>query len=185
MLPGVFPAADRVVLLRLARVAMEAAVRREPPPEPEGSPLLSVCAGAFVSLHLAGDLRGCIGQPDHRRPLGEVIVDCAAAAALRDPRFPPVRPSELAQILIELSVLTPLVPVARVDEIEIGRHGLVIRQASRQGLLLPQVASARRWTREEFLRQTCRKAGLPDGAWLQGAQIFSFEAEIFGEEPHG
>ena len=94
-------------------------------------------------------------------------------------------PAELPQIVIELSVLTPLVPIARLEEIDVGRHGLVVAHRGRRGLLLPQVAGDRGWTREEFLRQTCRKAGLADRAWRQGAQMFAFEAEIFGEVDHG
>ena len=108
-------------------------------------------------------------------------MHCAGAAALEDPRFPPVRPDELARIDVEVSVLTPPARIADPGRIEVGRHGLVVTRGAHRGLLLPQVALEWGWTREEFLAHTCRKAGLPLDAWREGAQVFAFEAEIFGE----
>jgi uncharacterized protein len=173
---------DGAGLIALARAALDAAVRRQTAPVPPQTPLFERRAGAFVTLRRAKELRGCIGQPEPHDPLGAVIVHCAGAAALEDPRFPPVDAAELPSIAVEVSVLTPLVPVADPQTIEVGRHGLVVARGRRRGLLLPQVPTEWRWSREEFLEQTCRKAGLSRNAWREGADVFSFEAEIFDEE---
>jgi AmmeMemoRadiSam system protein A len=171
---------ERVTLLALARDALVAAVRGQPPPAAVGPLVFDQHAGAFVTLKSAGDLRGCIGQVEPRR-LADIVVHCAGAAALEDPRFPPVSDVELVRIHIELSVLGPLTPLADPTQLEPGRHGLVVSSLGRRGLLLPQVATEWGWTPEEFIGQTCRKAGLPVDAWRQGTQLFTFEAEIFGE----
>ena len=105
---------------------------------------------------------GCIGQVEPRDPVGAVIVHCAAAAALEDPRFPPVSPIELASLDIEVSLLTPAEEVIDLDRIEVGRHGLIVSHGGCRGLLLPQVATEHGWSREQFLVQTCRKAGLAE-----------------------
>jgi AmmeMemoRadiSam system protein A len=172
---------DRRLLLQLARDAVAARVRAAAAPSP---PRDGVCArpgGAFVTLHIHGDLRGCIGHVEATAPLGEVIVRCAVGACSSDPRFPPVSDGELAHLDVELSLLGPLEPVASVDEIEIGRHGLIVEMHWRRGLLLPQVATEWRWDRETFLVQTCVKAGLPRDAWRAGATLRKFEAEVFGD----
>ena len=140
-------------------------------------------AGAFVTLHVGGDLRGCIGYPWSDRPLREVIVQCAIGAATSDPRFPPVGPDEMGEAEIEISVLGPIEPVDDLREIEVGRHGLIAEQGYRRGLLLPQVATEHQWTREMFLSHTCLKAGLSADAWKSGATFFKFEAEVFAETP--
>jgi AmmeMemoRadiSam system protein A len=171
---------ERPALLALARRALTSAVRRLPPPAAAGHVVFDQPAGAFVTLTSAGDLRGCIGQVEPQR-LGDVVVHCAGAAALEDPRFPPVTEEELPRLQIELSVLGPLTLLLDPARLELGRHGLVAVSGGQRGLLLPQVAPEWGWTADEFLRQTCRKAGLPADAWRQGAQIFTFEAEIFGE----
>ncbi len=171
---------QRNTLLALARQALVAAVRRGPPPAAVGPGVFDHHAGAFVTLRSARDLRGCIGQVEPRR-LADLVVHCAGAAALEDPRFPPVVDVELSRIHIELSVLGPLTSLAEPTRVEPGRHGLVVSSRGRWGLLLPQVATEWGWTRDEFLRQTCLKAGLAADAWRQGAQLFTFEAEIFGE----
>jgi uncharacterized protein (TIGR00296 family) len=111
-----------------------------------------------------------------------VIVRCAVAACSRDPRFPPVTESELGEIELELSLLGPLEPIARADDIEIGTHGLVVEQGWHRGLLLPQVAIEWNWDRETFLAHTCQKAGLVNDAWKRGAKLWRFSAEVFGEE---
>ena len=135
-----------------------------------------------MSLHRFGELRGCIGQIEARQPLVETVADCAVSAALRDPRFRPLTARELdAGTEIEISVLTPMERVSSIEEIEVGRDGLLIRQNYRSGLLLPQVAVEWGWDRDTFLAQTCRKAGLPLDAWQHGAEIYRFQAEIFGE----
>jgi AmmeMemoRadiSam system protein A len=174
--------ADGLSLVALARASVVAAARGDHPPVPPQDGVYARHAGAFVSLHRGGDLRGCIGQPEPGDPLGELIVHCAGAAALEDPRFPPVQPDELPALHVEVSVLTPPVPVADLSTIVVGRHGLIVSRGGRRALLLPQVAVEWKWTREELLAQTCRKAGLPADAWQHGAEVFAFEAEIFSEE---
>jgi AmmeMemoRadiSam system protein A len=141
----------------------------------------SSSAGVFVTLHETGHLRGCIGQMQPDEPLVPSLIEAAVAACSKDPRFPPVRPDELSRIAIELSILGPLEPVTTLDDIEIGRHGLLVEQGRRRGLLLPQVATEHRWTTAAFVAQTCRKAGLSDQAWPRSAVLWKFEAEVFGE----
>jgi uncharacterized protein (TIGR00296 family) len=116
--------------------------------------------------------------------LPRVIARCAAAAASSDPRFSPVAEHELADIRIELSILGPLESVGRLDDVEIGRHGLVVEQGFSRGLLLPQVAVEWKWDLETFAAETCRKAGLPPHAWTRGATLWRFEAEVFAEPDH-
>ena len=173
--------ADRALLVTLAREAIRTAVMGAPAPVP---PVAAVCqrsVGVFVTLTSRGALRGCIGQTEPDDPIGLLIVHCAVAAALDDPRFPPVSAGELGALAVEISVLTRPESVISVDQIAVGRHGLIVALGSRRGLLLPQVASENGWSREQFLAHTCRKAGLPIDAWRRGAEIFSFEAEIFGD----
>ena len=173
---------DRGLLLELARHALRAAVTRVRPPAASGAPVFDRQAGAFVTLRLAGALRGCIGIVEPQR-LGDVVVHCAGAAATADPRFPGLVREQVEHVRIELSVLSPLAPVRDPAELEIGRHGVVVEDGPRRGLLLPQVATEWGWSRDRLLAETCRKAGLPADAWRTGAQVFAFEAEIFGE-PH-
>jgi len=158
-------------------------VAHEPAPDlATDDPALLEPRGAFVTLKKAGQLRGCIGYIEPRVSLIEAVANNAQSAALRDPRFTPVTPQELADISIEISALTPLEPVADVEDIEVGRHGLVISRGPHRGLLLPQVPVEWGWDREEFLQQTCHKAGLPPEAWKQNdTELLSFEAEVFSE----
>jgi AmmeMemoRadiSam system protein A len=139
-------------------------------------------SGAFVTLKKHGELRGCIGTLECRRPLHEEVARVAVSAAREDPRFPPVGAEELDDLAVEVSVLGPLEPIDPADPeaIVIGRHGLVIEQGSRRGLLLPQVATEWKMDREAFLAQTCAKAGLPADAWRRGAHVYRFVAEVFG-----
>jgi AmmeMemoRadiSam system protein A len=134
-----------------------------------------------VTIHRGGQLRGCIGHLEANRPLLQAVRECAVAACSADPRFPPVSAVELAGLEIEVSVLGLFEPVASADDIEVGRHGLLVEQNSQRGLLLPQVATEWQWDRETFLAHTCHKAGLPRDAWKQGAKLWRFEAEVFGE----
>jgi AmmeMemoRadiSam system protein A len=138
-------------------------------------------AGAFVSLHVGKDLRGCIGYLERDLPLIQVVERCAVSAAIGDPRFPSLSATEWSRTTIEISVLGPIEPVAEIGEIEVGRHGLVAEHGQRRGLLLPQVATECGWSRDEFIEHTCRKAGLPKDAWQCGATLYKFEAEVFGE----
>ncbi len=168
-------------LLALARQAILAHMTHGPVPR-----LDSACAaarhGAFVSLHVRGDLRGCIGYPQSDQPLGQVIARCAVSAATADLRFAPLTLDELAVARIEISVLGPIEPVTDTNEIIVGRHGLIVAQGYSKGLLLPQVATEHGWDRDTFLGYTCAKAGLKKDAWKSGADIFRFEAEVFAEE---
>jgi len=172
---------DRQLLLRLAREAITAFVGAAPAHVPGPSGILERLGGAFVTLHAHGDLRGCIGHIEMNEPLGRVVPRCAVAAASTDPRFPPITQSELHEIEIEISLLSALEPVAGPQDIEVGRHGLVVESGRDRGLLLPQVATERGWDADTFLAQTCHKAGLPRDAWKHGAKLWRFEAEVFGE----
>lgn len=140
-------------------------------------------AGAFVTLEKQGQLRGCIGRIQAVNPLGEVVQEMAMAAATRDPRFSPVVPEEVTQLHIEISVLSPLEVVKNVEDIVVGKHGLMITGEGMSGLLLPQVAAEYGWDRETFLCHTCMKAGLPLDYWVkESVKIESFSAEVFSEQ---
>jgi AmmeMemoRadiSam system protein A len=171
---------DRRRLLDVARSALihHVSARRPAGTDPDTQ---ARQAAAFVSLHVRGELRGCIGRLEPDAPLWQVIAECARAAATKDPRFSPLVEAELADVEIEISILGPCEPIRSPDDIEIGRHGLLVEQGPRRGLLLPQVATAWRWTARTFLEQTCRKAGLPADSWQHGAVLWRFEAEVFGE----
>lgn len=173
---------DRTTLLRVARQAIAARIQGTHTPVVEPSGPIGRRAGAFVTIHHHGELRGCIGHIEADRPLVQTIVDCAVAASSTDPRFPPVTASELEAAHLEISILGPLEQIATADEIEIGRHGLLVERGWNRGLLLPQVAIEHGWDRPTFIRQTCRKAGLPADAWQSGATVWRFEAEVFEEE---
>ena len=174
--------AGRRQLLSIAREAIAAAIsgqRYAAPADPRGEVESS---GAFVTLRHRGELRGCIGQIEALGPTAETVAHCAVSAATRDPRFPVLTLPELrAGTEIEISLLTPLQRVGSVEDIEVGRDGLLIEQGRFSGLLLPQVATEWGWDRDTFLAHTCRKAGLPDEAWKRGAEIYRFQAEIFSE----
>ena len=176
---------DRHALLTLARRVLEARVRREPAPSVEAGGVLSLVAGAFVSIHRDGELRGCLGRIESDWPLSRVIAHLAAAVADSDPRFIAVVPHELGELDIEISVLLPEREVFSIEDIDIGRHGLIVEQGSRRGLLLPQVPTEHGWDRRTFVEHTCLKASLPPHAWRHGAQMFVFEAEVFGERLAG
>jgi AmmeMemoRadiSam system protein A len=173
---------ERRQLLRIAREAVGSALRGRAYEPPPASGALREPSGAFVTLHTGGQLRGCIGQIDARDPVDAVVAHCAISAATRDPRFPPLSAGELDFATeIEISVLTALEKVGSVDEIEVGRDGLLVRQGSASGLLLPQVATEWGWDRATFLAHACRKAGLAPDAWRHGAEIYRFQAEVFSE----
>jgi AmmeMemoRadiSam system protein A len=175
------PSHDRRKLLALARRALEARVRREPPPKAEGGGALDRPLGAFVSIHTAGELRGCLGRLSPGAPLVETILHLAAAVSDSDPRFEPVVPAELSRLEIEISILTEEREVSSVEEIEVGRHGLIVESGRRRGLLLPQVAIEHGWDRMTFVEHVCLKAGLHREAWQDGATLAVFEAEVFGD----
>jgi AmmeMemoRadiSam system protein A len=140
--------------------------------------------GAFVTLktRAEGRLRGCIGHLEADRPLEQAVQEMAIAAATEDPRFPAVTPEELDTLGLEISVLSPLERV-RPEDVEVGRHGLLVQFRGRRGLLLPQVAVAQRWDRETFLDHTCRKAGVPAESWRDpDCVLLAFTATVFAEE---
>jgi len=176
------PSEERRVLLGLARRAIVEAVRHGRVPEvPSPTGRLSQHSGAFVTLHCRGRLRGCIGQVEPAYPLANTVTRCAVAAAQEDPRFDLVRPEELSELEIEISILSPLEPI-RPEQIEVGVHGLMVSRGGLRGLLLPQVATQYGWTREHFLEETCVKAGLERNAWKDSAtRIEAFTAEVFSE----
>jgi AmmeMemoRadiSam system protein A len=172
---------DKQTLRELARQSIAAALNGQPRPALKDlSPVLQELRGAFVTLHLRGRLRGCIGFIEAVKPLAETIQEMAAAAAFGDPRFPPLTDQEFRDIEIEISVLSPLHRVNNIEEIQVGVHGLYLRQGPRRGLLLPQVATEYNWDRETFLQQTCIKASLPPLAWKDPrTEIYLFSAEVF------
>jgi AmmeMemoRadiSam system protein A len=168
---------NRKTLLSLARDAVAAAASGNDLPtlrNPDGP--LREKGAVFVTLRSAGELRGCIGHVEAREALWESVRDMAAAAAERDPRFPPVRPEDVPGLEIELSVLSPMTPL-RLEDIVVGTHGLYVKKDRISGLLLPQVAVEWEWNAAEFLKQTFRKADLPYPD--PTAQIFGFTAEHF------
>jgi hypothetical protein len=174
---------QRKRLLQVARESLRQAVGKGPRPDlTTDDEVLTRPSGAFVTLHLQGQLRGCIGHIEPVLPLIQTVREMARAAALDDPRFAPVSAAEEPAIALEISVMSPITPVPDLACIEVGRHGLVVEQGRNRGLLLPQVAPEWGWNREEFLEHTCQKAGLPRDAYKRGAQVYWFEAEVFGEE---
>ncbi len=183
--PGLIPREARARLLALARGSIRAYVLEQLLPEESSSRQQGQRRGAFVTLHLAGRLRGCMGRPDSPESLESAVALCAVLAASRDPRFPPVRPHEIDALEIEISILTPpeIVPVAEVfDRLKPGRHGAVVSLRGFRGLLLPQVAAEQGWGSQRFLEETCRKAGLPPNGWRDPElRIELFTAEVFSE----
>jgi AmmeMemoRadiSam system protein A len=140
---------------------------------------LGIERGVFVTLRKHGELRGCIGSIVGRRPLLEAVVESGGNAAVRDSRFPPVRPAELAGLELEVSVLTPLRTVPGPEAVEPGRHGVLLESGGRSAVFLPQVATEQGWDRETLLTHLALKAGLPPDAWRHGASLQVFAAEVF------
>lgn len=184
--PGKLGPAERAELLRIARQTVTAFLNGQPAPAVDADRLPAAVrsdGACFVTLQNHGRLRGCIGNMVAEGPLYQAVVRNAVSAC-RDPRFvsDPVTAAELGELEIEISYLTPMKRVGDVSEIVVGRHGLLIGLGQQRGVLLPQVAYERGWTRAEFLAEVCRKAGLPPDAWKRPeAELYSFEAEVFGE----
>ncbi len=174
---------EQRALLQIARASIEAAVKRQPPPALRYEfPIFREKRGAFVTITKQEKLRGCIGYVLAAKSLADTIAEMAMAAALRDPRFSPVTEGELAELHIEISVLSPLREIDDISIIKVGLHGLYIKKGMFAGLLLPQVAEKHGWDRQEFLRQTCLKAGLPPEAWQdKDTHIEIFSAHVFAE----
>jgi uncharacterized protein len=173
---------EKQLLLELARRALIAGVEKRESNQdfPDDENLLQP-GGAFVTLHRRGRLRGCVGQLPSKDPLVEVVAHCAKAAALEDPRFKPVRAEELAELEIELSILSALEDII-LEKIEAGKHGLVVSRGWQRGVLLPQVATEFHWQAARFLEETCVKAGLEREAWKDPhTRVQAFTAEVFSE----
>lgn len=179
--PGEFSPEERGQLLQLAHEAILSAVEGRPLCLDPPTPHFAQPRGAFTSLYLHGGLRGCVGYVLPIAAVYRAVADTARAAAFEDTRFNPVTIDEARDLQIELSILSPPAPISP-EEVEIGRHGLLISMGGFRGLLLPQVPIEHQWDRETFLAQTCRKAGLPPDAWRGGAIIEGFTAEVFGEK---
>ena len=173
---------DQRTLFALARASIRAHLEGKPEPQLPDAPELREVRGVFVTLRTAdGKLRGCIGHARARLPLRESVRTLAVSAAVRDTRFSPLVLNELDPLELEISVLSPLSP-AKADEIEIGTHGLMIQLDHSAGLLLPQVASERRWTPTQFLENTCLKAGLARDAWKDPqATLLWFSVDCYEE----
>jgi len=173
---------EKLVLLDIARRALTlTATHGKYLDEFPTDEVLSQPGGAFVTLHRGGRLRGCIGQFATDRPLVEIIAHCAAAVARDDPRFDAVQPEELVEIEIEISILSAAVEI-EPEQIEIGRHGLIVSSGEKRGVLLPQVGLQFKWTPERFLQETCVKADLDRNAWkLPSTRVEAFTSETFSE----
>jgi MEMO1 family protein len=175
-------AADKKQMLQLARETVRRYLDTGSVPLPRGfSPSLDRPQGVFVTLRERGTLRGCIGQMTPDRPLRVLVGSMALAAAFEDPRFDRVRPGELKDIDIEISVLTPFKEVAGPQAIVVGRDGVLLQKDRRSAVFLPQVATEEHWTRDEMLDNLCVKGGMAAGCWRSGARLSTFQADVFRE----
>jgi len=175
---------EREALLKLVRDTITSRLNNSLPPQfsPQTEKLKEF-RGAFVTLHKRGSLRGCIGYVEPIKPLYQTVREMALASAFQDPRFPPVSSGELEELEIEISVMSPVKKISEVSEIEVGKHGIIIKKGFRQGLLLPQVATEQGWDRDTFLEHTCYKAGLSGNCWREpDTEIYIFSAEVFSEK---
>ncbi len=169
-------------LLKIARDTVVAYVSSGNIPTFEtASKGLNLQSGCFVTIKQKGQLRGCIGNFVSDQPLFKLVQEMAVSAATRDPRFYPMKTHDLDDFEIDISVLSPLEKAASIEDIKVGTHGIFIVKDSYRGVLLPQVATEYGWDRDEFLRHTCIKAGLPEEAWKGGCEIYIFSALVFGE----
>jgi len=171
---------ERALLLQIAHLAIEKTLGGETVETAAPSERLGDLRGAFTSLRLDGELRGCMGYLEAIHPLYRTVAETAICAAFFDPRFLPVTAEEARALQIQISVLTSPRPIL-ADEVVVGRHGLIVSAGRRRGLLLPQVAVEHGWEAEIFIEQTCLKAGLHPQAWRYGAALEGFCAEVFGE----
>lgn len=179
---GLLTKKEQKELLKIARTTIvEYVTNRKVPAVSTKSPGLELHSGCFVTIKQKGELRGCIGNFVSDQPLYLLVQEMAVSAATRDPRFYPMKVGDLADFMLEISVLSPLEKVASVDEIKVGTHGIYIVKGSYRGVLLPQVATEYGWNRDQFLQHTCIKAGLPQDAWQGECDIYTFSAQVFGE----
>jgi len=176
-----FTSEERSILLKVAHAAIESALTGQKISLDPPSPHLAELRGAFTTIYVRGELRGCVGYVLPVHSVFRTVAETARSAAFEDTRFPPVTDAEAAELEVSLSILSPTQAI-RAEEVEIGKHGLLISQHGRRGLLLPQVPVEHGWDRLTFLEQTCRKAGLPMDAWQHGATLEAFTAEVFGDK---
>ena len=173
---------EKRILKQIALTSIQDSLRGKPVARQSfnsQSSVLNMKCGAFVSLHKQGRLRGCIGHVGEDVPLHEIVAEMARAAAFEDPRFAPVRRDELDELDIEISVLTPMRRIQSLDEFELHRHGIYIRQGYRSGTFLPQVADEVNWTKEEFVSHCAQdKAGIGWDGW-KDAELYVYEAIVF------
>lgn len=174
---------ERKLLLEIARNAIVTAIRTGRVPACDVSaPQLLGLQGCFVTIKKKGALRGCIGNFKSDKPLYQLVQEMAVSAATRDPRFYPMKEEDLADFELEISVLSPLSKISDPEEVVVGTHGLYLEKNFSRGVLLPQVAVEQGWNRDVFLGQTALKAGLRKDDWKEGADIYVFTAQVFGEE---
>lgn len=181
--PGEYSREERIWLLRVAHDSILAAFRREKLVVEPLSPHLAELRGAFTTLHIHGHLRGCVGYVLPVSPLFRTVLETARSAAFDDSRFASITAEESPLLEIEISVLSALEPMA-ADEVEVGKHGLLVTFGNRRGLLLPQVPVEHHWDRVKFLEQVCHKAGLPSDSWERGAKLEAFVAEVFSDRDY-
>jgi len=178
---------DKRALLQIARESVESAVKGTSKDQTQAepfSPELKGKNGAFVTLRTCGKLRGCIGRMVSDAPLHKLVSEMAVSASKEDPRFNQIKPSELDDLEIDISVLSPLQKVEDSLDFELGIHGIYIKKGSKTGCFLPQVAADTGWSKEEFLSQCCSvKAGLSPDAWKKGdVDVYIFTSEIISEK---
>ncbi len=174
---------EQQILLNLARNTIISRINGQPLPTLEKPPAaLQAESGCFVTIKKQGQLRGCIGSFISRQALWLTVREMAVSAATGDPRFYPMKPEDLFNFSLEISVLSPLQQIQSIEEIKVGTHGIYLIKGAAHGVLLPQVATEYGWDRDTFLRHTSMKAGLPENAWQKGADIYIFSAEVFAEE---
>ncbi len=177
---------EKIALLQLARGAIGRRLGEGEPPSTPATPSLRQHCGVFVTLQKNEKLRGCIGYITATKSLLQLVADAAQASAFQDTRFEPLRREEWDKIEIEISVLSPPEPIDNIEEIEVGKHGIVMKQGYRSGLLLPQVAVEYNWDRETLLTNTCYKAGLSGNCWKDpDTEIEIFSALVFNERELG
>ena len=175
-----FSSEERTLLLKLAHDAIASVIEHREISLAPPCPHLAEPRGVFTTLYHGGSLRGCVGYVLPVASLYRAVAETARGAAFDDTRFPPLTRMELRGLEVSLSILSPLQPI-RPEEIEIGRHGLLVKMGSRRGLLLPQVPVEHGWDVTAFLQQTCRKADLSLNAWQTGAELEAFTAEVFSD----
>lgn len=174
---------ERRQLLQIAREAIISIVTTGSIPAREvKSEKLNGQFGCFVTIKIGGKLRGCIGNFISDKPLYKLVQEMAAAAATKDPRFYPMKKTDLEQFSTEISVLSPLQKIESIEEIQVGTHGIYMERNVHRGVLLPQVATEQGWDRETFLQQTAQKAGMGKDDWKENTDISIFSAEVFNEE---